>query len=149
MRLATRSVLIISAVVLIAYPLWGVLYPDSYSDELTQHHEHALEFTLAQIKQASAWLWISNGVLALSFLLFASFLGRPGRARLGIGGGIALMVYPFAQIFTEVMMATSNAPGASIEISAEKILFIVFGLLTISLVQQIAQPIAEQMRATR
>lgn len=146
MRLATRSVLIISAVVLIAYPLWGVLYPDSYSDELTQHHEHALEFTLAQIKQASAWLWISNGVLALSFLLFASFLARPGRARLGIGGGIALMVYPFARIFTEVMMATSmNAPGASIEISAEKILFIVFGLLKICLVQQIAQP----MRATR
>ena len=138
MRLATRSVLILSALVLIAYPMWGLLYPESYSNELTQHHDHALGFTLAQVRQASAWLWVSNCVLALSFLLFARFLIKPNSPKLGIGGGIALIVYPFARSFSEVMIGISmGAQGVDVVVSSEKMLFIIIGLLTICLVQRI------------
>ena len=71
-RKSTALFLMLTAVVLLIYPLWGVIAPDSYANaELKHHYAYDSETTETQVVAASWSLYLSNSVLALSLASFA------------------------------------------------------------------------------
>ncbi|MBW8184984.1 hypothetical protein [Shewanella nanhaiensis] len=128
-----RIILILASVSLLAYPLWGVLQPTTYLTELLEEYPLAIEVTSVQIQQASALLWISNGILAAAFLLMAKFIGAPSTYIAAKWGALLLILYPIIKTVIEVSSATvlyshlEHSP-ISLEFSSVKLFYILFGL---------------------
>lgn len=138
MKIFSQVVLGISAVLLLAYPFWGILAPESYAMELQQHYPFGEGATTAQIAVSAAMLWASNGILALSFLLLALFIQHPQSRNLITTGGFLLVLYPFVRTAVEVysgLNLTSHVEDVpvGVEFSSEKALYIVFGIAMIGL----------------
>ncbi len=80
-----------------------------------------------------AMLWISNGIIALSFFSLSQYISHPTRALYAQLAGVGLILYPFFRTLVEVwngINLTSHVAGVevSIDISSEKLFFIVFGM---------------------
>ena len=139
MNLIIKISLFVSSTLLMVYPLWGLLFPESFAVELTQHHAFSEGYSMSQVRFSAAWLWVPNTVLAIALLLQFKLLGSPRNTRLGVTSGICFILYPFTRIFSEVMVEkTMLAKSIGIEISSEKLFFVIIGLMVIGLTNLIS-----------
>ena len=139
MNFMIKASLVISALLLVLYPFWGIFYPESYANEIIQHHGYTEGFSLTQVKLAAAWQWPSNIILAAAFFLQFEFLKSPDNTRLGMISGICFVLYPFTRVFTEVMIEkTMLAQQINLVFSSEKLFYVVIGLLVIGLTRLVA-----------
>ncbi len=145
MKTFSKILLAISSLALFLYPLWGILSPESFAQELTQHHAHAETYTLQQVSAAAARLWISNSVLAAAFIAMLLFVSDLNKTRAGLVAGALLVLYPIARTAAEVQVAkVMMAPQIGIEFSSEKLFFIVFGITIIAIAGQCAKVLKER-----
>lgn len=133
MRIAARSILLLGGTLLLLYPFWGLVFPASFETELSEHYAFAEGVSFNQVRMSAAMLWISNGIIALSFFSLSQYISHPTRALYAQLAGVGLILYPFFRTLVEVWSGinlTSHAAGVevSIDISSEKLFFIVFGL---------------------
>lgn len=133
MKTGARSILLLGGALLLLYPFWGLLYPLSYVTELSEHYAFAEGVSPGQVRASAAMLWISNGVIAFAFFSLARYISFPSRARYVRFAAAGLILYPFCRTLVEVWSGinlTSHATGVevSVNISSEKLFFIVFGL---------------------
>ena len=138
MKKSARAILWIGGALLLLYPFWGIFYPESFSEELSQHYAFAEGVSSNQVRISAAMLWLSNSVIALGFFFLAAYISRPAKEIYAMLAGIALILYPFARTFVEVwsgLNLTSHATGidVAIEFSSEKLFFVVFGLSLLGL----------------
>lgn len=132
MRLFSQLLLILSAALLVAYPFWGIFSPESYALELQEHYAFGTGATNQQIMKSAAMLWISNGVLALSFILLVIYIRRPSVPKWAYLAGLLIALYPIFRTLVEVwsgLNLTSHVENVpvDIEISSDKAFYIVFG----------------------
>lgn len=123
----------LSLILTLIYPLWGLLDPASYAKELADHYAYAEGVSDAQVRYSAAMLWISNSVMAFSFFALARCISGEDKLQHLSRAGVALVLYPFARILVEVWSGinlTSHTEDveAAIQISSDKMFFIVFGL---------------------
>jgi hypothetical protein len=138
MRTTARFLLLLGAMLLIAYPLWGLLDPGSYGLELKDHYLFGEGASSKQIRSSAAMLWLSNGFLAISFVHISRYIKTPENTSLAMIGGCCLIIYPFLRTFVEVwsgLNLTSHieAEGVAIEFSSEKALYVVYGMAVIGM----------------
>lgn len=144
MKLSAGIILWIGGALLLAYPFWGILYPDSYAQELSQHYAYAEGVSAGQVKSSAAMLWLSNGVIALGFFFLAAFISRPEKSLYAKLAGTSLILYPFFRTFVEVwsgLNLTSHASGVEVpvEFSAEKLFFVAFGIALLGLAAAVSE----------
>lgn len=144
MKLVACVVLCSAVLMLLLYPLWGVLDPNSFSKELSENHVSASSAALSQIQHAATILWLSNTILAFALGQLALFVSRPYKLSAARIAGTTLIVYPFARSCVDVWMGivlTSHVPGKgiAIEFSAEKLFFVVFGMAVLGIASAIAE----------
>jgi len=128
-----RFLLLLGGVGLLAYPMWGLLDPSSYTAELRDHYAFAEGVSSAQVRTSAMILWLSNGVLALAFFSTSQYIKYPTGPGLAKTAGIALILYPFVRIVVEVWSGvnlTSHVEDTSIsiELSAENAFYIIYGM---------------------
>ena len=138
MRTTARFLLLLGAISLIAYPFWGLLDPGSYALELKEHYLFGEGASSKQIRSSAAMLWLSNGLLAISFVYISRYIKTPEQTSFAIFGGSCLIIYPFARIFVEVwsgLNLTSHieTEAVAIELSSEKALYVVYGMAVIGM----------------
>ena len=135
---AARFLLFLGAAALLAYPLWGLLDPNSYTSELREHYAFAEGASSEQIRSSAAMLWLSNGVLAIAFIYISRYIKQPTKSAFATIAGLALISYPFVRTFIEVWSGvnlTSHVETASvsIEFSSEKAFYVVYGMAVIGI----------------
>ncbi|MBY5992942.1 hypothetical protein [Ferrimonas balearica] len=145
MKPLASILLVLSAALLLIYPLWGLLSPESYAEELMAHYVYAEGFELGKVQLSAALLWLSNGVLALSLVALAVFLYRPHNSALLQRSGLALALYPFVRAFVEVRIAlnlTAHVDDAAVtlSISAEKLFYLVMGIGLMAIAKVVSAP---------
>ena len=134
--LIIRLVLIVSALLVVVYPVWGLIYPTSYLPELVEVYPHAEGASVDQVKKAALILWLSNIILSLSLFLLALFIKKPQNYKLAKLSAIALIGYPIMLTIVEVLSSSvlyshlDKAPVV-VEFSAIKGFYIIFGLALI------------------
>jgi hypothetical protein len=132
MTVFSQILLMLSAALLVAYPFWGIISPESYALELQEHYAFGSGATNGQIMKSAAMLWISNGVLALSFIFLVLYIRRPGATRWAYLAGLFIALYPVFRTLVEVwsgLNLTSHVENTPIEIefSSDKAFYFVFG----------------------
>lgn len=145
MRFTARAMLLFAGALLLVYPLWGLLSPESYfTEELSQHYIYAEGVSLSQIRHSAAMLWLSNGIIALALIQLASFVSNPQMLLPARIAGIALIVYPVARTVVETwvsLILTSHASGIEVplQFSSEKLFFVVFGVAVLGVAAAISE----------
>ena len=144
MRNTARFLLVFAAAALLAYPLWGLLEPNSYALELKEHYAFAEGASSVQIRRSAAILWLSNGVLAIAFIYISRYIKHPEQSVFATFAGLALITYPFVRIFIEVwsgLNLTSHVETASValEFSSEKVLYIIYGMSVIGIANALSE----------
>ncbi len=91
------SVLVAVAALLMLYPLWGLLGPESYV--LLLYAEFGLSGDVAPdlVQRSAAMNWASNGILASSFVCLAGFVADPTRTIHARWAAGCLIAYPFVR----------------------------------------------------
>ena len=133
MRRTAQTFLIIGAIGLLLYPLWGLLYPDAYSAELVAHYSHAPGFSDSQVRKTACVVFVSNAVLALAFILLVAYLSNIARAGLAVVTGILLIFYPFVRTAGEawggiILSSHVSEAAVSASFSTEKLIYVAFGM---------------------
>lgn len=131
--LLIRVILIISAVVVILYPVWGLIDPGSYLVEILESYPFANEASDSQVRQAALLLWLSNIMMSLALFFLAQFIRHPKNYYLAKYSAFTLIFYPI--ILTVVQIASGfilsshlDKPFLSLEFSAIKGFYMLFGL---------------------
>ncbi|MCL1038694.1 hypothetical protein L2750_16315 [Shewanella submarina] len=138
--IGTRVILMLAALLLMTYPLWGLLQPQSYLNELLETYPQATEASDGQIRQSSLILWLSNGVLAAALVMIARFIGQPHRYRIGRFGAALIGFYPLVLSISEVFIGlslTSHLQDASValELNASKLFYLVFAVMLFGIIK--------------
>ncbi len=133
MRPTAIFVLVASAILLMLYPFWGLLHPQSYEAELAAHYAFAEGVRPHQVQRSAAMVWAPNGILASCFVCLAGFVANPARTLHARWAGGCLIAYPFVRTAIEAwsgLNLTSHAPDAEVTVvfSSDKLLFLVMGL---------------------
>ncbi|SHG97105.1 hypothetical protein [Ferrimonas marina] len=147
------GVLILTAVLLLLYPLWGLLSPQSYAPELMAHYSYGEGATMEQVQRSAALLWLSNGVLALGLIVLSLFLLRPGKLTWLKLAGYCLVLYPFVRAAVVVLSGlnlTSHIEDAEValQISSEHLFYLVVGIALLGLASvqaKLQSPLSEAM----
>jgi len=129
-----RYILMLTAVLLCIYPVWGLVSPASYLQEILEVYPYAEQASHTQVRITAAILWISNLTLSLALLFIAKFIKQPQKYRFAKISSIALISYPFILTITEtisnsILYRNLEHPTLTIEFSAQKIFYFVFGLI--------------------
>lgn len=133
MRLAAIILLGLGAAALMAYPLWGLLSPETYAHELKAHYAYGEGASDMQIRKSAAMVWAPNGLLASAFVCLAAFTATPRRTAHARWAGACLIAYPFVRTLVEALSGlnlTLHVEGVEVaaQFSSEKLVYIAFGV---------------------
>ncbi|MCU8037364.1 hypothetical protein ACRN98_01870 [Shewanella oncorhynchi] len=135
-----RYILMLTAVLLCLYPVWGLVSPASYLQEILEVYPDAEEASHTQVRITAAILWISNLTLSFALLFIAKFIKQPQTYKFAKISSIALISYPFILTITEaishsILYRHLEHPTLTIEFSAQKLFYFVFGLIILGIYQ--------------
>jgi len=132
-----RIILFITATLILLYPIWGIIAPDSYLNELLDKFPFAIGASEAQIQQSSLILLIPSFFISISFVFIAKFMSNPKSYIYAKLAAIALVISPLLQSICEVfigrilsqhLLDTQDA-SISVGLSSISFLYILFGLV--------------------
>ena len=122
---------------LLAYPVWGLVSPETYAAELEEFSQAATA-AASQIQMAAGIHWLKNAYLAFACLLLARYLGSRERRGDLTRAGALLMAWPVILLIYQVLaqVAMSSDPqdlDLQIHIRGEWLLYSVLGLALIGI----------------
>lgn len=85
------TVLLVSALMLVVYPIWGLVDPTTFLQELVEQFPLAENASSDQVRRAAYYMLVSNGVLVVALLLLVQFITRPERYRSANWGAVCLL----------------------------------------------------------
>jgi prolipoprotein diacylglyceryltransferase len=138
--LKTRVTLFFAAIIILFYPIWGVVDPVSFLNELIDRFPYAEGASDGQIRQASLILMLSNLVLSIAFATIAMFISKPNAYVFAKVSAIAFIVYPILRSICEFFIGralsqhTQDA-AISVGISSQSMLYMLFGLIIFGIVR--------------
>ena len=97
-----RLVVVLYALSLVAYPVWGLVSPEAYREALSALPQ-AAGAGLEKLQMAAALHFMKNAYLAFLMLLLARFLGSPDRPRDVRTAGILLVAFPVVTLVYVVL----------------------------------------------
>ncbi|MCK8047033.1 hypothetical protein MSG37_19270 [Shewanella sp. 1CM18E] len=135
--------LILSSAVVVIYPTWGLLSPETYLHELLEQFPSVNKTSVTQIKLAALIQIIANLILASVFINLARYMQTPTKPKLLKFAALTLMIYPFLTIIFNLLIGMVlsqhlQQPQLHIELSASSLFYLVMGaaLLGINKTQQ-------------
>ncbi|WP_286265975.1 hypothetical protein [Thalassotalea atypica] len=133
-----RVSIFIAALLILIYPIWGLVSPERYLLELLEVYPSAKDASMVQVKKAALMLWISNTVLSLSLLFLVMFIKQPEDYKFAKLSAIALFCYPIIQtvieVFTSAVLYSHLDSGqAVVEFSAIKAFYLLMGLALVGI----------------
>ena len=144
MNSIAKYTLYFSALLLILYPAWGILDPQSYLSELLETFPYAEAANQSQVKVSAGILWISNSLLAFSFVCLSRYIDNPKVQRNAKISSIALICYPVVLTLGDVWIGTVlsrqlEGGAVAVEFSGQKLFYIVFGLAIWGMVKSLEE----------
>lgn len=139
-----RAVVALYALGLMAFPIWGLISPESYRTELVEDFFQAETAAVADLQIAAGVHWLKNTYLAFAFLLLARYVGKPeaigdvGRA------GYLLLAFPLVlvayQAMTQLALSVDKENlELSLSIRASMLLYAIVGLSLVGIAKTIPQ----------
>lgn len=130
--------LIITAVLLMAYPFWGLLHPQTYVLNLAAHFPYADGVGDHQVRRSAALVWAPNGILASCLVCLAGFVANPTRTLHARWAGACLIVYPFVRTTVDAyiglnLTAHTAEPEFVFVVGPEKLFFLLVGVILLGL----------------
>jgi hypothetical protein len=149
--LAIRIILYFTAVIVLFYPISGVIDPASYLNGLLEKFPFAQGASDAQIQQSSLIQIASNAVLAIAFIFAAKFISKPKSYLFAKISAIALMLYPILQSMSDafigrILAQQTQDASISVGFSSQNVIYILFGLIILGISksqQEYNQPIKQ------
>jgi hypothetical protein len=121
---------------LLLYPVWALLSPDTYREELLEDYSQAATASAAKLQTAAGLHWLKNAYLAFCFLLLARYLGAPERPAELRRAGWLLAAFPLVlvvcQLLTQIGIS-SNPDELDLKVRLHSDLLL-YGMLGLSLV---------------
>ena len=138
MRLTATLTLIAAAVVLMLYPFWGLLHPQSYETVLLAEFGLAEGVSPGQVRRSAAMNWAPNGILASAFVCLSGFVRHPGRSLHARWSGGCFIVYPFLRAAIDAwsgfnLTSYTPEPEFTLFFSGEDLVYVVFGVVFLAL----------------
>ncbi len=141
MKLTASIILVAAAVLLMLYPLWGLLHPQSYEAVLLA--EYGLTDTTSpdQIRRSAAMNWAPNGILASAFMCLSGFVRQPERGIHARWAGGCFIAYPFLRAAIDAwsgfnLTSHTPAPDFTLFFGGEDTVYLVFGVVFLALASQ-------------
>lgn len=137
-----RLAIALYALGLLAFPVWGLLSPESYRAELDDF-EQALAATTDQLQMAAGLHWLKNAYLAFIFLLLARYVGRPERPADVKRAGALLIALPIVLLIYQVLVQVAMSPDVDdldlkLHLRSEWLLYATLGLSLIGIARTLA-----------
>ena len=147
MKLTAIIVLATTALLLMLYPLWGLLHPESYGAVLQAEFDLTESIAPDLVQRSAAMNWAPNGILASAFVCLAGFVARPGRRIHAHWAGGCLIVYPLVRSIADGLSGlnlTSHSPEPEFALffGGENLVYMVFGLAVLGIAS--AMPLPEE-----
>ncbi len=145
MKHTAITVLVAAAVLLMLYPFWGLLYPQSYAAMLATEHTMAVAVTPDQVRRAAAMNWAANGLLASCFVCLAGFIAKPARTLHARWAAGCLLAYPAVRSLSEaIRQQTLNVHGAdtpfALSLSVNDLFYVLMGIALLGIAATAARP---------
>ena len=135
---AIRILLVFSALIIVLYPIWGIIDPQSYLIEILEVYPEAVDASDSQVRKAALLLLLSNLIIASALLYIAKFIASPNQYGLAKIAALCLIAHPFMLTIVEVISGSVlykhlDSSNVSIEFSAIKMFYIIFGFAIIGI----------------
>lgn len=145
MKLTAIVVLLAAALMLMVYPFWGLLHPESYEPILLAEFGMAEGVAPDLVQRSAAMNWAPNGILASSFVCLAGFVANPARLIHAHWAGGCLIVYPFVYAIFEAWSGynlTSRSSDAefTLFLGGKQLVYIAFGMAVLGIASGIPRP---------
>ena len=133
MLLILRIIIAVSALAVALYPLWGIIWPESYRTELLEDSAGIEQAPISAVKQASAWLWLANAVFAASLAFILRYLAKDNSETNLKWASTCLIIQPFLTLASDIGVHLSLAQystntSMAIELSSKRALIpLLFG----------------------
>jgi hypothetical protein len=131
--LLIRIALLLSAVICLFYPVWGIIAPSSYLNELVETFPFAIGASDVQVQKSSLLLLIPNLAISIAFIFIAKFIASPNSYRFAKIASVSFVAFPFLQSISDIFIGSilsqhTQSASVAIELSGQKLFYILFGL---------------------
>ena len=131
--LVIRIILFLSAILIMIYPVWGIIDPSSYLNELIETFPLAKGASNSQVQKSSLILLLPNTVISIALIFIAKFISSPSSYSFAKIAAITLIFFPISQSIGDVFigsMLSQHVSGSSValELSSQKLFYCLFGL---------------------
>ncbi|WP_139326783.1 hypothetical protein [Shewanella sp. UCD-KL21] len=131
--LIIRFILFFAAFFIMLYPIWGLIEPTSYLNELIETFPFAKGASDAQVQKALIILLLPNAIISVALVLIAKFISTPSIYNFAYTAAILLMLFPIIQSVADIFIGSvlsQHLEGSSmaIELSSQKLFYFIFGL---------------------
>ncbi|GIU46817.1 hypothetical protein TUM4438_23730 [Shewanella sairae] len=130
--------LYISAIMLLLYPLWGMLSPSSFLTELIEDYPNVLEAAASQVRVVALLFFIENGILATALFSLGQFISNSKDFGKLKTAGLLLLLYPVVKTVINtlggiVLYIHLTETALIIELSTQTLFYGVMGLALIGI----------------
>lgn len=142
MLLILRIIIAVSALAVALYPLWGIIWPESYRTELLEDFAGIEQAPISAIKQASAWLWLANAVFAASLAFILRYLAKDNSETNLKWASTCLIIHPFLTLASDLgvyfsLAKYSTNTSMAIELSSTTLMPLLFGCCLLAIHQKL------------
>jgi len=128
-----RLILFFSAILIMLYPVWGIIDPASYLNELIETFPFAKGASDSQVQKSSLILLLPNITISIALVFIAKFISNPNSYSFANITAILLIFFPILQSVGDIFIGSvlsQHVQGSSvvIELSSQKLFYFLFGL---------------------
>ena len=136
--LLIRIILFFTAVLILFYPILGIIDPILYLNELIDKFPFAKGASDTQIRQSSLILILSNSVISIALIFIAKFISKPSSYIFAKIAAIALIIYPILQSISDAFIGSilsqhTQDASLSIGLSSQNLVYTLFGLIILGI----------------
>lgn len=131
--LIIKWILYFAAILIMLYPVWGVVEPASYLNELIETFPFAIGANDEQVLKSSLILLLPNAAIAIALIFLAKFISKPSSYVFAKVTAISLILFPILQTVGDIFIGSvlsQQVQGAfvAVELSSQKLFYFLFGL---------------------
>ena len=128
-----KGILYFVAILIMLYPVWGIVEPASYLNELIETFPFAKGANDEQVLKSSLILLLPNSAIAISLIFLAKYISTPSSYVYAKITAMSLMLFPILQSVGDIFIGSvlsQHVQGASVavELSSQKLFYFLFGL---------------------
>ncbi|CAM4215869.1 hypothetical protein [Shewanella denitrificans] len=104
--LIIRFILFFAAFVIMLYPVWGLIEPTSYLNELVETFPFAKGASDAQVQKSSLILLLPNAIISIALVLIAKFISNPSTYNFAYIAATLLVFFPILQSVGDIFIGS-------------------------------------------